>query len=171
MHVWDVIHDYQGKGAIWSQKFRSWKDCPDEWAQLTTDNVNFSTRSRPYQREASRPSGPGRGFSWIFSLLLTSRPGPPAPMNHVKIFKGCPPRDTPSELVQLWDKTFPLAHIDLTEMKNRLGWVVKPVPHNLVRRIRFWTRRTKKNSERDIKYMYWTIRNFFFWNLFTCKGT
>ena len=26
---------------------------------LNTDNVNFCTWSRPYQREASRPSGPG----------------------------------------------------------------------------------------------------------------
>jgi len=27
---------------------------------------------------------------------------PPDPMNHVKIFKGWPPRDAPSKLVQLW---------------------------------------------------------------------
>ena len=31
---------------------------------------------------------------------------PPAPMNHVKIFKGWPPRDAPSKLVQLWYKSF-----------------------------------------------------------------
>ena len=30
----------------------------------------------------------------------------PAPVNHVKIFKGWPLRDAPSELVQLWYKTF-----------------------------------------------------------------
>jgi len=34
----------------------------------------------------------------------------PAPMNHVKIFKGLPPRHAPSKLVQLWYKTFPLDH-------------------------------------------------------------
>ena len=29
----------------------------------------------------------------------------PAPMNHVKIFKGWPPGDAPSKLVQLWYKS------------------------------------------------------------------
>ena len=38
------------------------KDCPGAWAQLSTNNVIFCMRSRPYQREASRPSGPGRFF-------------------------------------------------------------------------------------------------------------
>jgi len=31
---------------------------------------------------------------------------PPASVNHVKIFKGWPPRDAPSKLVQLWYQTF-----------------------------------------------------------------
>jgi len=43
---------------------------------------------------------------------------PPAPMNHVKRFKGCPPRDVPSELIQLWYKTFPPDHDGQVEMKN-----------------------------------------------------
>ena len=43
---------------------------------------------------------------------------PPAPMNHVQISKGWPPRDAPSKLVQLWYKTFPTDHIDLVEMKT-----------------------------------------------------
>jgi len=53
---------YLEEGAIWWRKCQSWKDCPGEWAQLCTDNVNFCTRSRPYQRAASRPSGPERFF-------------------------------------------------------------------------------------------------------------
>jgi len=56
----------QGEGAIWSRKCLSRKDCPGAWAQLSTDNFNFCTRSRPYQREASRPSGPGRVFFRFF---------------------------------------------------------------------------------------------------------
>ena len=32
----------------------------------------------------------------------------PSPMNHVKIFKGWPPRDDPSKPVQLWFQSFPL---------------------------------------------------------------
>jgi len=63
---------------------------------------------------------------------------PPAPMNHVKIFKGWPPRDAPSKLVQLWYKTFPPDQRFLVEMKNPTGLSHKPVPHDLVRRIRFW---------------------------------
>ena len=61
------------EGVIWSRKCYSWKDCPGAWAQLSTDNVNFCTRSCPYQREASRPSGPGRFFFEFFSLPPTPR--------------------------------------------------------------------------------------------------
>ena len=43
---------------------------------------------------------------------------PPALMNHVKIFKGWPPRDAPSKLVQLCYKTFPPVHGGQAEMKN-----------------------------------------------------
>ena len=43
---------------------------------------------------------------------------PPAPMNHVNIFKGWPPRDAPSKLVQLWYKTFPPDQRGLVEMQN-----------------------------------------------------
>jgi len=44
------------------QEWHSWKDCPGNLILLNTDNVDFCTRSHPYQREASRPSGPGRAF-------------------------------------------------------------------------------------------------------------
>jgi len=43
---------------------------------------------------------------------------PPAPVNHVKILKGWPPRDASSKLVQLWYKTFPTDQRGLVEMKN-----------------------------------------------------
>jgi len=72
LQVWAVIHDYQGEGASGSRKCQWWKDCPSAWAQLSTENVNFCTRSRPYQREASRPSGPGQVFDF-FSQPLTPR--------------------------------------------------------------------------------------------------
>ena len=44
---------------------------------------------------------------------------PPDPMNHVKMFKGCPPRDAPSKLVQLWCKSFPSDQRGLVEMKSQ----------------------------------------------------
>jgi len=66
VQVGAVMHDYQGEEAIRSKKCLWWKDCPGAWAQLGTDNVNFCTRSRPYQREASRPSGPGQVFFRFF---------------------------------------------------------------------------------------------------------
>jgi len=42
----------------------------------------------------------------------------PAPMNHVKIFNGWPPRDAPSKLVQLWYKIFPPDQRGQVEMKK-----------------------------------------------------
>jgi hypothetical protein len=50
----------------------------------------------------------------------------------------------------------------------QVDWVIKQVPHDLVRRIRFWS---IKSPEHDFKYLYWTINKTLFWNLFTCKGT
>jgi len=52
--------------------------------------------------------------------------------------------------------------------KTQLDWVINPVPHDLVRRIRFWR---KKIQEHDFKHLYWTISIILLWNLFTCKGT
>jgi len=46
------------------------------------------------------------------------RINPPDPINHVKIFKGWPPRDAPSKLVQLWYKTFPPDQRGQAEMKT-----------------------------------------------------
>jgi len=59
---WGCYPWISGEGAIWSRKCQSWKDSPVQWAQLSTDNVNFCTRSHPYQREAFWPSGLGRFF-------------------------------------------------------------------------------------------------------------
>jgi len=42
--------------------------------------------------------------------------------------------------------------------KSQLRWVIKPVPHNIVQRIRFWK---IKSSEHDLKYLYWTFRKLF----------
>jgi len=50
--------------------------------------------------------------------FLTVLCAPPAPMNHVKLYKGCPPRDAPSKLLQLWYKTFPTDQRGQVEMKN-----------------------------------------------------
>ena len=66
VHVRAVIHDYQGEVASRSKKCLWWKDCPGDLSSLNTDNVNFCTRSRPYQREAPGPSGPGRVFFTSF---------------------------------------------------------------------------------------------------------
>jgi len=66
-------------GASWSIiKCWWWKDCKGDLISLNTNNVNFCTRSRPYQRKVSRPSGPGRVFLVLvlFSLPPTPRGGP-----------------------------------------------------------------------------------------------
>jgi len=93
----------------------------------------------------------------------------PAPVNHVKIFKGWPLRDAPSELVQLWyKKHFHPTMIVWWKWKTQLDWVMKPVPHDLVRRIRFWR---IESQEQDFKDLYWMISKMLFWNLFSSKGT
>jgi len=76
----------------------------------------------------------------VFRLLChhTASSSTPAPMNHVKIFKGWPPQDAPSRLVQLWYKSFPPDHVVWWKWKTQPDWVIKPVTHDLVRRIRFW---------------------------------
>ena len=51
----------------------------------------------------------------LFTSVLST---PPAPINHVKIFKGWPPRDAPSKLVQLWYKSFPPDQRGQVEMKK-----------------------------------------------------
>ena len=67
VHAGAFIHDYQWEGASWSRKCLWWKDCPGDLTSLNTDNVHFCTRSRQYQHEASRPSGPGLFFLDVFS--------------------------------------------------------------------------------------------------------
>jgi len=63
---------------------------------------------------------------------------PPAPMNHVKYLRA-----GPAEIpFQNW-YTANTNHFRLTDsvrwkFKTQLGWVINPVPHNLVRRVRFW---------------------------------
>jgi len=52
--------------------------------------------------------------------------------------------------------------------RSQLCWVIKAVPHDLVRRIRF---RRIKSSEQEFEYLYWTISKILCWNLFTSNGT
>jgi len=64
---------------------------------------------------------------------------PPAPMNHVKYL-----RVGPAEMSFLNWYTANTNYFHLTDSvrwksKTQLGRVINPVPHNLVRRIRFWS--------------------------------
>ena len=86
VHVGAVIHNHQWVGASWSRKCLWWKDCPGDLTSLDTDNVNFCKRSCPYQREASRPSSPGRFFKVLFSQPPTPRQGAGSPnLERVKL--------------------------------------------------------------------------------------
>ena len=131
------------------------KRWPQDRVWITTDNL-FRFHNNEFHELPC---------NWIplnmrvrFNLNPSSLGHPPAPMNHVKIYKGWPPRDTPSELVQNFNEI----------RKPQLDWVIKPVPHDLMRRIRFWR---IKSPEQDFEYLYWTISKILCWNLFTCKGT
>jgi len=59
-----------------------------------------------------------RGDVWDLYVWLNSNFPPTAPINHVKIFKGWPPWDAPSKLVQLWYKSFPSDQRGQVEMKK-----------------------------------------------------
>ena len=48
------------------------------------------------------------------------------------------------------------------------GWVINPVPYNLVWRIRSWS---IWFSAKQFVYLYWTISKLIFWNLATRKWT
>ena len=91
---------------------------------------------------------------------------PPAPMNHVKMFSGWPPEMPLRSWYNCGTKHFRLTMMVRWKWETQLDWVIKPVPHDLVRRIRFWR---IKCPQQDLKYS--TIRKIRFWNLFTCKGT
>jgi len=104
--------------------------------------------------------------SWNTSASLVKR-NPPAPMNHVKYLRA-----SPAEMPFPNWYTANTNHFHLTDSVRwkstmQLYWVINPVPHNLVRRIRFCR---IKSPEQDFKYC--TERyKIIFWNLFTCKGT
>jgi len=72
-----------------------------------------------------------------------------APMNHVKYLRA-----SPAEMpFQNW-YTANTNHFHLTDSvrwtsTRQLYWVINPVPHNLVRRIRFWR---IKSLEQDFKH-------------------
>jgi len=93
---------------------------------------------------------------------------PPDPMNHVKIFKGRPRREAFYYWYTANTNIFPLTILVTLKSESQLGWVIKPILHNLVSRIRFWR---IKCFEQDFKYLYWTISKIIIWNLFIRKGT
>jgi len=74
---------------------------------------------------------------------------PPDLTNLVKIFKG-QRRFALSELVHAWNKTFPPDHFGHVEINDSIMLREKPVPHNLVRRIRSCS---VKSLEQDFKYL------------------
>jgi len=65
-------------------------------------------------------------------------------------------------------KHFHLTSVVRWKWKNQLHWVIKPVPHDLVRRIRLWR---IKISGTWFEYLYWRISKIFFRYLFSCMGT
>ena len=103
-------------------------------------------------------------------------------MHHAKIFKGWPRHHELCKNIQglapprcLWGTGTQLVHISSIRQisvgrkwRSQLCWVIKAVPHNLVRRIWVWK---IKSSEHDFKDLYWTISKILFWNGFTSKGT
>ena len=97
---------------------------------------------------------------------------PPAPMNRVTIFKGQPRQFALLELVKAWyepgTKYFHLTILVRWKSTIQQCWGIKPVPHDLMRRIKFWS---LKSLEKDCKYLYWKISKTLFRNLYTFRVT
>jgi len=89
-------------------------------------------------------------------------------MNNVKIFEGRPRREAFCYWYTANTNLLSLTILVTRRSESQLGWVIKPVPHNLVWRIRFWR---IKSFEQDFKYLYWAISKIIVWNLFTSQGT
>ena len=70
----------------------------------------------------------------LIKVQITTAP----PYESCEILKGRPRRNVFSKLVYYQYKSFPADRSVRRKSKNQLGWVINPVPHNLVRRIRFW---------------------------------
>ena len=100
----------------------------------------------------------------FFDLVPTARP-----YESCTIFKGRPHRNAFSKLVHHQYKSFPTDRFCQAKSKTQLGWVIDPVPHNLVRRIRFW--RNKISGTWFKIFVLNSKYNIYFWHLFTCKGT
>ena len=86
----------------------------------------------------------------------------------LKIFQGRPRREDFCYWYTANTNLFWLTILVTRKSETQLGWIIKPVQHNLVWRIRSWR---IKLLEKDFKYLYWTISKMIFWNLFTCKVT
>jgi len=82
----------------------------------------------------------------------------PAPMNHIEKFKGWPLRDAPSELVQLWYKTFLPDRFLSGEMK-------KPTMLSNKTSTAWFLAEDQiledKSPKQDFEYVYWTISKIF----------
>jgi len=90
---------------------------------------------------------------------------PPAPMNHAKYLRAGPHEMPLRNWYNCGTNHFHLTGVVWWKWRTQPDWVIKPVTHDLVRRIRFWR---IKIAEHDFKYLYWTISKMLSWNI--CTG-
>jgi len=106
-------------------------------------------------------------YTYIYIFLLCAL-RLPDPMNHVISLRASL-ADLPFRgWYLIGTKYFRLMRLIWRKWKSQMGWVIKPVLHNLVPRIRFWI--WSSYSGEDFKYLYRTISRTLFWNLFPNKG-
>jgi len=90
---------------------------------------------------------PNLAFFWPIPKVLwqrtmaTTKDWPPAPMNRVKYSRAGPAE---IQIISAWQISA------RRKLKTQLNWVIHPVPHNLVRRIRFWR---VKSLGQDFEYL------------------
>jgi len=103
----------------------------------------------------------------LFFFFTSDKTRPPLWIM-LKHLRAGPPEMPLQNWYNCGTKYFRLTSVVRRKWKNQLYWVIKPVPHDLVRRFRFWR---IKSPEQDFKCLYWRIRKTFLWDLFSCKGT
>jgi len=115
---------------------KSHRTTAGNWATNTREREYASANYDKVTRMNSKPdesSSLGVRCQLIKVQITTARP-----YESCKIFKGRPRRNVFSELVHYQYKSFPSDRFCQAEIQKPTGLSNKPVPHNLVRRIRFW---------------------------------
>jgi len=142
-HIWNASHHLVVTYYCWVTVYSpSMKAKKPIWPLAGNRTMNTREREHAsvnYDKVTSMNSKPDESSSQhVRCRLIKVQITTARPYESCKIFKGRPRQNVFSKLVYYQYKSFPADRSVRRTSKNQLGWVINPVPHNLVRRIRFW---------------------------------